>query len=187
MQIIDTVFDDVKQIIPTRIGDDRGYFCETFNQQRMAAAGLDFDWVQDNESRSQTAGTIRGLHYQAAPFAQTKLVRVLAGSILDVVVDARVGSPQYGLAASLELSSENGVQLLVPRGFLHGFATRQENTVVAYKVDAHYDKDADGNVLWNDSQLGINWGVDTPELSQKDTSAPRFADWTSPFKFEANR
>ena len=168
---------------PHRFGDARGWFCETWNADRMREQGLDFDWVQDNQSFSADAGTLRGLHYQAPPRAQDKLVRCTRGSILDVAVDVRLGSPTFGQWVSVELSAENGKQLLVPKGFLHGFLTLAPDTEVQYKVTDFYDAGSDGSVRWD--SIGIDWGLDLPPiLSPKDSSAPIFGDWNSPFKYE---
>ncbi|MHA7872571.1 MAG: dTDP-4-dehydrorhamnose 3,5-epimerase, partial [Hyphococcus sp.] len=168
---------------PKRFGDDRGFFSETYNERRFQEAGVDARFVQDNHSRSARAGTVRGLHYQAPPFAQAKLVRVAAGAILDVAVDARQGSPTYGRHVSVELSADNGAQLYVPEGFLHGFVTLAPETHVIYKVNAYYDREADGAVRWNDPDLGIAWGVGDNDatLSEKDAAAPFWKDFTSPF------
>jgi len=187
MEVISTSNPDVHIVAPRRFGDARGFFCETWNRNVFSAAGFEIEFVQDNESLSQDAGTLRGLHYQAPPFAQTKLVRVVAGAILDVVVDVRVGSPYYGTSVSAELSAENGQQLLVPQGFLHGFVTLKPDTHVIYKVDNFYNAEADGAVIWNDPDLGIDWGFDAAgvTLSGKDTEAPKLADWHSPFTFGA--
>ena len=175
--------EDVKLITPARFGDDRGYFSETFKKKAFLEAGIDADFMQDNQSLSVEAGTVRGLHYQAPPFAQAKLVRVLAGAILDVAVDVRTGSPSYGKWVKAEISAANGVQILVPRGFLHGFVTREPYTLVLYKVDAPYSREHDGAVFWNDPELGIDWGVaeDRAVVSAKDAAAIRFAEFKSPF------
>lgn len=154
----------------------------------MAAQDLDINFVQDNESLSAKAGTLRGLHYQAPPFAQAKLVRVAKGAILDVAVDARRGSPTYGRWVAEEISAENGAQILVPHGFLHGFLTLTDDTLVIYKVDNIYNAGADGGVRWNDPDISIDWGV-TAEgltLSDKDQRAPLFKDWQSPFEYGVN-
>lgn len=186
MQVTATALPEVRLIVPKRFGDDRGYFAETWNARGFAGAGLDIGFVQDNESLSRDAGTLRGLHYQAPPYAQTKLVRVVAGSVLDVAVDVRIGSPRFGQSVAVVLSAENGHQLLVPRGFLHGFLTLEPATHVIYKVDNFYDAKADGGVIWNDPDLGIDWGIDPGAviLSGKDTVAARLADWQSPFVYE---
>ncbi|HET7409347.1 MAG TPA: dTDP-4-dehydrorhamnose 3,5-epimerase [Paracoccaceae bacterium] len=183
MDIDETALSDVKRLTPKRFADSRGHFAETWNAERMRAAGLDFEFVQDNHSYSAMAGTVRGLHYQAPPMAQTKLVRVARGAIRDIAVDVRRGSPTFGAWVAEELSAENGAQLLVPRGFLHGFVTLVPDTDVLYKVDAPYALDCDGAVRFDDPDLGIDWGID-PEsavLSEKDARAPLFRDFFTPF------
>ena len=186
MEIVDTKLPGVKRLVPRRFGDGRGYFSETWNAQRMAEAGLTFDFVQDNHSYSAEAGTVRGLHYQSPPMAQTKLVRVARGAVLDVAVDVRRGSPSYGRWVAEELSAENGAQLLVPRGFLHGFVTLVPDTDVLYKVDSPYAPDCDGAVRFDDPDLGVDWGIDPKDaiLSDKDAAAPAFRDFESPFAYE---
>jgi dTDP-4-dehydrorhamnose 3,5-epimerase len=183
MEIRDTALPGVKVLTPRRFADARGWFAESWSAARLAAAGLAHDWVQDNESVSARRGTLRGLHYQAPPFAQAKLVRVVAGAILDVAVDVRRGSPTFGRWVAEELSAANGAQLLVPRGFLHGFLTLADATHVLYKVDAPYDAASDGAVAWDDPDLAIEWGIAAEDaiLSDKDRAAPRLATWTSPF------
>lgn len=178
-----TSLDGVLILTPARFGDDRGFFSETYNERRFIEAGVDIRFVQDNHSRSVEKGTVRGLHYQAPPFAQAKLVRVAAGKILDVAVDARATSPTFGKHIAVELSAENGAQLFVPEGFLHGFATLEPNTHVIYKVNNYYDRESDGAVRWNDSDLAIGWGVDedSATLSEKDAAAPFWKDFKSPF------
>ena len=167
-------------------GDARGSFVETWSRRALAGIGDDLDFVQDNQSISHRAGTLRGLHYQAPPHAQDKLVRVVAGAVLDVAVDVRVGSPNYGHWVGVELSAENGRQMLVPKGFLHGFVTRAPDTVVLYKCTDFYAPDCDGAVHFADPDLGIDWGIDPAEavLSDKDARAPRFRDWQSPFLYD---
>lgn len=170
-------------LTPRRFGDDRGWFSETWNKRALAEAGVTCDFVQDNHSMSAEVGTLRGLHYQAPPHAQDKLVRCTAGVIFDVAVDVRVGSPTFGEWVGYELSAENGAQLFVPRGFLHGFSTRSANAEVQYKCSDYYAPETDGSVLW--SSAGVDWGLSgDPVLSAKDLDAPRFADWTSPFTME---
>lgn len=178
-----TALDGVLVLTPRRFSDDRGFFSETYNARAFKDAGVPVDFVQDNHSLSVDKGTIRGLHFQAPPFAQAKLVRVLRGRILDVAVDARKDSPDFGKHISVELSAENGAQLFVPAGFLHGFSTLEPNTEVAYKVDAFYDADADGSVLWRDPDLKIDWGIDPAAavISDKDRDAQRWAAFRSPF------
>lgn len=174
---------DVKRVTPVKFSDVRGFFSETYSAERFQAAGVLADFVQDNHSYSEKAGTVRGLHYQAPPFAQAKLVRVLRGSVIDVAVDVRKQSPTYGKWVKAELSAQNAVQLYVPRGFLHGFVTLEPGTEVAYKVDDYYAKEADGAVLWNDPDLGIDWELaqDAAYLSDKDATAQAFAHFKSPF------
>ena len=169
-------------IRPRRFGDERGFFSETWSRRAFAEAGINLDWCQDNHSLSRAAGTLRGLHYQAPPSAQAKLVRCPRGRIWDVAVDVRCGSPTEGRWYGVEISAENWLQLLVPRGFLHGFLTLEPDTEVIYKVDNPYDAAADGAIAWDDPTLGIDWPIEgEPQLSDKDRAAPRLVDWSSPF------
>lgn len=173
-------------LTPRRHGDHRGFFSESWNRRRMAEAGLDHDFVQDNHSLSRDVGTLRGLHFQAPPHAQDKLVRCGRGRLFDVAVDIRKGSPTYGRWAGAELSAENGKQLLVPAGFLHGFVTREPDTEVIYKCTDYYAPDCDGAVRWDDPGIGIDWGLEgaDPILSDKDAIAPVLAGFDSPFHWE---
>ena len=180
MKIEPTALPDVLILTPDRFGDDRGWFSETFNAARLRGLGIATLWVQDNHSLSAKSGTLRGLHYQRPPHAQDKLVRCTRGAILDVAVDFRVGSAFYGKWVGVELSPDNGRQLLVPKGFLHGFVTLQPGTEVQYKCSDVYAPDCDGAVRWDDPDLAINWGVTDPVLSAKDAAAPWFRDVTSP-------
>ncbi len=167
----------VKLITPARHADDRGYFSETYSASRMAEAGITELFVQDNQSFSRAGGTVRGLHCQVAPFVQGKLVRVLRGAIWDVAVDARAGSPTYGQHAAATLSAENGSQLWIPPGFLHGFCTTAPDTEIAYKVTAPYDRLSERGVIWTDPTLALPWPV-TPNgaaLSAKDQGLPGWA------------
>ncbi|MEM9599706.1 MAG: dTDP-4-dehydrorhamnose 3,5-epimerase [Pseudomonadota bacterium] len=169
---------------PHRFVDDRGYFAETFRQNLFEQAiGEVMPFVQDNQSLSERKGTVRGLHYQAPPRAQGKLVRCTQGAIIDVAVDARSESPTYGQHVRVRLSADNGAQLWVPPGFLHGFATLTDHCLVQYKCTAYYDADCDGCVAWNDPDLGIDWGLSEADavISAKDASAPAFADFQTPF------
>lgn len=177
---------DVVRVTPRRFGDNRGFFSETFCDRDLAAAGLPSAFVQDNHSRSEKAGTVRGLHMQAPPHAQHKLVRASRGRILDIAVDIRVGSPTYGRHVTAELSAENWAQLLVPIGFLHGFVTLEPDTEVQYKVSDYYVPEAEGGVLWHDEALGIRWPFDVAAatVSGRDKQMPRFADFKSPFVYE---
>lgn len=182
MQIERTPIDGVVIFTPARFGDDRGWFIETWNAHRMTESGFDTRFVQDNHSMSVLEGTVRGLHYQRPPRAQDKLVRCSAGAVFDVAVDVRVGSPTYGQWFGVELTAENAKQLLVPKGCLHGFATRASMTEVQYKCSDVYAPDCDGAVRWDDSTIGIDWGLDgAAVLSDKDAAAQSFADFVSPF------
>ena len=184
LEVEATTLPDVLILSPRRFGDARGWFSETWNAGRMRDEGLDLEWVQDNHSFSADVGTLRGLHYQAPPHAQDKLVRCSRGAIRDIVVDARKGSPTYGQSLVVELSAEDGRQILVPKGFLHGFVTISPDTEVQYKVTDFYDAECDGSVAWD--SLDIDWGLEgqRPVLSEKDMNAPAFADWNSPFNYE---
>jgi dTDP-4-dehydrorhamnose 3,5-epimerase len=169
---------DVKLIRTRRFSDARGYFCETYQRADFAAHGLVYDFLQDNQSSSARPGTVRGLHFQRPPFAQTKLVRVLHGRVFDVAVDLRRSSRTFGRHVGIELSSGDDVQLLVPRGFAHGFCTLEPDTVVFYKVDQVYSAASDGGICWADSELGIEWPVGSEDviLSEKDRGLPMLAD-----------
>jgi len=184
MNLIETPIADLYIIEPKVWKDNRGYFYESFSAKFFADAGITADFVQDNQSFSQR-GTLRGLHAQKAPFAQGKLVRVIQGSVLDVAVDARKYSPTYGQHFSIELSAENHKQLWVPPGFLHGFLTLEDDTIFTYKVTSYYDKASEVGVIWNDSDLNINWSKDITKedllLSDKDLILPAFKDFVSPF------
>lgn len=181
MHVEQTKLEGVALLTPRRFGDDRGFFSESWNRRGMAEAGFNIDWVQDNHSLSAAVGTIRGLHFQAPPHAQAKLVRCGRGALFDVVVDIRRGSPTYGHWLGVELSFENGRQLLVPEGFLHGFVTRAPDTEIIYKCSDYYNSEADGSVHWD--SCGIDWGLDdaSPILSEKDANAVPFDAFNSPF------
>ena len=182
MLIEDTALEGVKILTPARHGDARGFFSESWNAQRMADAGLEYDFVQDNHSMSAAVGTLRGLHYQSPPHAQAKLVRCGRGALFDVAVDIRVGSPSYGQWVGVELSYENGKQLMIPAGFLHGFVTRQPDTEIIYKCTDFYAPECDGAVRWDDPAIGIDWGLSgDPLLSAKDAAAPLLAEIGSVF------
>lgn len=178
LQIVETAIPDVKIIKPPKFGDDRGFFSEVFSRRSFVDVGIEFDPVQDNHSLSATVGTVRGLHFQGPPSAQAKLVRVGRGAILDVAVDIRNGSPTYGQHVAVELSASNWRQLLVPKGFAHGFCTLEPDTEVLYKVDAYYDPAVDFGIAWNDPTLEIDWRVDPNRvtLSGKDTKHPNLSE-----------
>lgn len=173
-----TAIEAVKIIAPRRFGDMRGFFSEVWSRRAFREAGLDLDFVQDNHSLSASRGTLRGLHFQSAPFAQDKLVRVPRGRILDVAVDLRQSSPTYGQHVAVELSAENWLQLLVPAGFAHGFCTLEPDTEVVYKVTADYAPANDHGLAFDDPDLGIAWPfpADAVTLSDKDRRHPRLAD-----------
>ena len=182
MQVYDTSLGEIKLITPHRFGDDRGWFSESWNARAFRDAGIAIEWVQDNHSFSAEKGTLRGLHYQTPPFAQDKLVRCTRGAIWDVAVDFRKDSPTYLEHFGIELSADNGAQLLVPAGFLHGFVTLEAQCEVQYKCSAPYAPDCDAAIRWDDPALGIDWPLDgAPVLSAKDAAAPLVADTTSPF------
>ncbi len=187
MDIQATLLPDVLVLTPKRFGDARGFFSESWNRRTLEAAGLQLpEFVQDNHSISARAGTVRGLHYQSPPHAQGKLVRCGRGRLRDVAVDIRVGSPSYGQWVAEDLSFENGRQLWIPAGFLHGFLTLQDDTEIVYKCTDHYAPECDGAVRWDSA--GIDWGWDgAPLLSDKDAVAPMLADFKSPFVWEGAR
>lgn len=185
MQIEETTLSCVLILTPRRFGDHRGFFSESWNRRTLAEAGVTLpEFVQDNHSMSAQTGTVRGLHFQSPPHAQGKLVRCGRGAIFDVAVDARRGSPTYGQWFGLELSYDNGKQLWIPAGFLHGFMTLQPDSEIIYKCTDHYAPECDGAVRWD--TCGIDWPVDVaaPVLSDKDARAQSFADFRSPFAFE---
>lgn len=182
-----TKLEGVVVITPRRFADNRGHFSETYNAETLAGHGITTNFVQDNQSYSADQGTVRGLHFQAPPSAQAKLVRVLSGVIWDVAVDIRRGSPTYGQWTGVALTAEAGNQLLIPAGFLHGFVTRTPGAIVAYKCSATYAPACEGSVRFDDPDLGIDWGIpaDQAVLSDKDAAAPSFADLDTPFTYEA--
>lgn len=186
MQIEETALPGVLILTPPRFGDARGFFSESWNRKTLADKGIHIDFVQDNHSVSAAVNTVRGLHFQAPPHAQAKLVRCGRGRIFDVAVDIRRGSPTYGQWVGLELSHENGKQLLIPAGFLHGFATREPDSEILYKCSDYYAPDCDGAVLW--SSCGIDWGLTgDPVLSAKDAGAVTLDAFDSPFTWEGAR
>ena len=178
LDVESTALPAVKILKPKRLGDQRGFFSEVYNKRTLAEAGIALEFVQDNHSLSGKSGTVRGLHFQTAPFAQDKLVRVTRGSILDVAVDLRRSSPTFGRHVAVELSAENWLQLLVPIGFAHGFCTLEDDTEVIYKVTSYYSATHDKGVAWDDDELGIAWPVARPEatLSEKDMQLPPLSE-----------
>jgi dTDP-4-dehydrorhamnose 3,5-epimerase len=178
---------DVFEILPDRYSDSRGFFSETYSRAKFEEAGLRHEWVQDNHSYSASIGVLRGLHYQAPPFAQDKLVRVIRGSIFDVAVDIRQGSPTFGKWVSLIISSREWNQVLVPKGFAHGFLTLEPHTEVIYKVSTPYSASHERNIRFDDPDIAINWPLigAAPVISERDLKASAFAAVNSGFRYES--
>ena len=172
MQVTKTNLDGVLILEPKVFGDARGWFMETWSARKFQAAGLTFDFVQDNQSYSAQRGTFRGLHYQTAPFAQTKLVRCTRGKLLDIAVDIREGSETFAKWIAVELTAENKKQLLIPRGFAHGFLTLTDDVEIQYKADNFYAPTCDGNIIWNDSEIALDLPFAPTILADKDAKAP---------------
>ena len=188
MEFIKQKISDVLLIKPNVFGDERGYFMETFRQDKFeAAVGHKVDFIQDNESKS-THGVLRGLHFQRPPYAQSKLVRVIEGSVLDVVVDLRQGSPTFGQHVAVELSADNKHQLFIPRGFAHGFVVLSETAIFAYKVDNYYSPECDAGLAYDDRDLNIDWCLpkENVKLSDKDKIQPKLTALNSGFDFGTN-
>ena len=180
MKIQKTNIEGLLIITPAVFKDDRGAFFEPYNKQLFASLGLNMDFVQDNQSVSHK-GVIRGIHLQAPPFAQGKLVRVVHGSALDVAVDIRKSSPTFGQYASVKLDANDNTMFWIPEGFAHGFAAFEDNTIFQYKVTNYYNKDSEMSIRWDDPALNILWDVDCPVVSEKDRQSPLFKDFVSPF------
>ncbi len=176
MKRIDTKLPGVCIVEPVVHGDHRGYFMETYSTAAFAAIGIDTVFVQDNQSFSAQKGVLRGIHFQNAPMAQAKLVRVTKGAVLDVAVDLRKGSPTYCQWVSVELSAENKRMFYIPRGFGHGFVTLTDNVEFCYKVDNLYSRECDRGIRFNDPDIGVAWGIEAPILSQKDTTSPLLSE-----------
>jgi len=184
MQVIETNLPGVLILEPKVFGDHRGWFSEVYSKRTLATVGIEIDFVQDNQSFSASKGTLRGLHFQNDPKAQTKLVRCTRGRILDVAVDIRRGSPHFGQWIAVELSADNKKQLLVPKGFAHGFMTLTEDVEVQYKVDEYYAPECDRSIRYDDPAIGIDWGTEAePVLSDKDLKAPLLKDCDFNFTF----
>ncbi|MGX7059006.1 dTDP-4-dehydrorhamnose 3,5-epimerase [Vagococcus humatus] len=186
MKVIETNLQDVKLIETDVFGDHRGFFTESYTKTKFQEAGIDFDFIQDNHSLSVEPGVIRGMHYQLPPKAQTKILRVTTGVIYDVLVDMRKGSPTYGKWEGYILSEYNHRQLLVPKGFAHGFCTLTTNCNVQYKVDELYSPEHDRGIAFDDPDIGIFWPMNHPILSEKDSHHPRFKDAENTFVWEEN-
>ena len=184
MLISATKLPDVFLVCPKKFGDERGFFSEVFKKECLVEHGFTEEFIQDNHAYSAEAGVLRGLHYQSPPFAQDKLVRVVRGSILDVAVDIRKGSPTFGQSLSVELSAANWQQLLVPKGFAHGYVTLEPDTEVLYKVTNPYAPEHDKGIMWNDPTIGADWGgLENPILSAKDTTQPMLSEIALEFPY----
>ena len=183
MNIVKTEIEDVLIIEPKVFGDHRGWFTETYSKEKFKELGIDIDFIQDNHSLSAQKGTLRGLHFQLNPKAQTKLVRCTKGKILDVAVDIRDGSPTYKKWVAVELTEENKKQLLIPKGFAHGFLTLTDDVEVQYKVDEYYSPENDRSIRYDDPEIGVAWGIEAPILSEKDLNAPLLKDCSINFKY----
>lgn len=180
MQILDTPFSGLLLIKPRVFNDNRGYFFESYNSQAFSKLGIDYCFEQDNQSCSNK-DVIRGLHFQMPPFEQGKLIRVISGSILDIVVDLRKDQPTYGKHYKLELNATTNTMLFIPPGFAHGFRSLEDNTIFSYKCTKVYNQPSERTIRWNDPQLNIDWETNTPLLSEKDMEAPLFKNLVSPF------
>lgn len=183
MEIVKTPIDGLLVIKPDVFADNRGYFFETYNEEKFRQLGLRTDFVQDNESCS-SKGVVRGLHFQAPPFAQAKLIRVVRGSVLDFALDIRRGSPTYGKYFSVKLDDKEKNMFFIPEGFAHGFLTLEDDTVFSYKCTALYNKQSERGLLWNDKRLNIDWTIAEPILSDKDKLWGKFDEFTSPFDYD---
>lgn len=183
MNVIKTDLLDVYILEPQAFGDHRGWFMESWSQKKMEEAGLFYNFVQDNHSFSAKKGTLRGLHFQKGDAAQAKLVRVAKGAVVDFAVDMREGSPTYKKWVGVELSAENKRQLLIPRGFLHGFVTLTDDVEFLYKADNYYNAEADRGIRWNDPDIAVDWNIENPITSDKDNNAPLLKDSDIDFKY----
>lgn len=183
MKLNKTEINGVFEVEPQVFGDNRGWFCETYSKKEFEKVGIKVDFVQDNRSFSAKKGTLRGLHCQKAPMSQAKLVSCIKGTILDVAVDIRKGSPTYMKYVAVELSEENKKMLFIPKGCLHGFVTLTDNVEIAYKVDEFYSPENDRSIRFDDSEIGVEWGISEPILSEKDKKAPLLKDSDVEFEF----
>jgi dTDP-4-dehydrorhamnose 3,5-epimerase len=186
MQVLETAIEEVKLIKPVRHTDSRGFFSEVFKESELRKHAIDIVFVQDNHSLSVSRGVVRGLHFQIAPFAQAKLLRVIAGSVFDVAVDIRDGSPSFGRHIAVVLSATDWNQIFIPEGFAHGYCTLEPNTEVLYKVNAYYSPEHDRGLLWNDPALGITWPVSADEalVSDRDSKHPILSNLPQHFRYE---
>lgn len=187
MELINTEIAEIKIVKPLVFGDNRGWFYESYSYEKLKQLGIDTQFIQDNRSYSSEKGTLRGIHFQKSPMAQTKLITCTRGRILDVAVDLRKGSPTYLKWVSVELSEENKLMLYIPKGFGHGFVTLTDNVEVLYKVDEYYSKENDRSIKFDDKEIGVNWGVQNPILSQKDLTAPSLSESDVDFVYEVKK
>ena len=187
MELINTEIAEVKIVKPLVFGDNRGWFYESYSYEKLKHLGINTQFVQDNRSYSSEKGTRRGIHFQKSPMAQSKLITCTRGRILDVAVDLRKGSPTYLKWVSVELSEENKLMLYIPKGFGHGFVTLTDNVEVLYKVDEYYSKENDRSIKFDDEEIGVNWGVQNPILSQKDLTAPSLSESDVDFVYEVEK
>lgn len=187
MELINTEIAEVKIVKPLVFSDNRGWFYESYSYEKLKHLGINTQFVQDNRSYSSEKGTLRGIHFQKSPMAQTKLITCTRGRILDVAVDLRKGSPTYLKWVSVELSEENKLMLYIPKGFGHGFVTLTDNVEVLYKVDEYYSKENDRSIKFDDEEIGVNWGVQNPILSQKDLTAPSISESDVDFVYEVEK
>lgn len=183
MEIINTEINEVKIIKPQVFGDNRGWFYESYSYEKLKESGIDTVFVQDNRSYSSQKGTLRGIHFQKTPYAQTKLICCTKGRILDVAVDLRKGSPTYLKWVKAELSEENKLMLYIPKGFGHGFVTLTDDVEVLYKVDEYYNKESDRSIRFDDKEIAVEWGISSPVLSQKDLYAPLLSESDADFVY----
>lgn len=183
MKITQTELQGLLLIEPDVFRDERGYFCETYNEAKLSQLGFTQNFVQDNESKS-SKGVLRGIHFQKPPFAQAKLVRVVSGSVIDFAVDLRKGSPTYGKYKAVKLDAEKKNMLYLPEGFGHAFVSLEDNTIFSYKCSNFYNKESESGILFSDPDLAIDWQIENPILSDKDKILPKFKDFDSPFIFE---
>lgn len=184
MKKIKTGLKDAFIIEPDVFSDNRGWFCEVYSKKKLEELGIYADFVQDNASRSTTIGTVRGLHCQTSPHSQAKLVSCVRGTVIDIIVDVRKGSPTYKKWEAFELSEENHRMLYVPKGFLHGFVTKTDDVELRYKVDDYYSSEHDRSICYCDEEFAIEWGIDNPVLSQKDKEAPLFKDTDVSYEYD---
>lgn len=182
MEVIETKLAGCYEVIPQVFGDHRGFFMESWSKRAFETAGLSYDFIQDNHSLSAVKGTLRGIHFQRGKKSQAKLVRCVKGAVLDIAVDLRPSSPTYKQWVGVELSAENKKQLLIPRGFGHAFLTLTDNVEFLYKADNFYAPEADGGIRWNDPEIGVDWGISNPILSEKDSKAPLLKDAVTGFE-----